>query len=45
MIALEENNFDTLKELANQVGLDIDIVLKRTNTVLNDYLLYEFRRK
>ncbi|CAF3725801.1 unnamed protein product [Rotaria sordida] len=33
MVALEENNFDTLKELANQVGLNIDIILKRRTLI------------
>ncbi|CAF2812201.1 unnamed protein product [Rotaria sp. Silwood2] len=44
MVALEENNFNTLKELANQVGLNIDIILKR-RTLIERLFVVEFRRK
>jgi hypothetical protein len=44
MVALEENNFDTLKELADQVGLNSDIILKR-RTLIERLFVVEFRRK
>ena len=44
MIGLEENNFDTLKQLANHVGLDIDLVLKR-RTLIERLFVVEFRRQ
>ena len=44
MVALEENNFDTLKELANQFGLSIDIILKR-RTLIERLFVVQFQRK
>ena len=44
MIALHENNFDTLKELANQVQLNIDIVMER-RTLIERLFVVEFQRK
>ena len=44
MIALEENKFDTLKELANDVGLNIEIVMKR-RTLIERLFVVEFQKK
>jgi len=44
MIGLEENNFDTLKQLANQVGLTIEIILKR-RTLIERLFVVQFQRK
>lgn len=44
MIALEENDFDTLKKLAEQVGLDVQIVMKR-RTLIERLFVVEFQKK
>jgi release factor glutamine methyltransferase len=44
MVGLEENNLDTLKQIANQVGLNTDIVLKR-RTLIERLFVVEFQRK
>lgn len=44
MIALEENDFETLQRLANQVGLQVEIVMKR-RTLIERLFVVEFRRK
>lgn len=44
MIALEENDFDTLKELGDQAGLRAEVVLKR-RTLIERLFVVEFQRK
>ncbi len=43
MIALEENNFETIQQLAKEVGLTSEIVLKR-RTLIERLFVVQFRR-
>ncbi|UJR15604.1 hypothetical protein I4U23_002540 [Adineta vaga] len=44
MVALEENDFDTISEFGNQNGLSAEIVLKR-RTLIERLFVVEFQRK
>lgn len=44
MIALEENDFETLKQLGEQVGLNAQIVMKR-RTLIERLFVIEYRKK